>query len=111
MDPKRANLPIPLPASRGAPFVATPSATTSPATPARLSSPQHVFSTLDSNYTANSVTGTLEDVLPRLKAELKGRHVLDLPLDTFLKRFVTLEDAQCELSLFHLFSKSKSPGI
>lgn len=105
MDPQRANLLCPSPASRGAPFVTTP-----PATPARLSNSQYVSSTPDSNHTANSVTGTLEDVLPRLKAELQGRHVVDLPLNAFLKRFVTLEDAQCELYLLHLYSKSKSPS-
>lgn len=106
MDSKRANLPFPSPASRGASFVETP-----PATPSRLSNPQYVTSTPDSNHTANSVTGTLEDVLPRLKAELQDRHVLDLPLDAFLKRFVTLEDAQCKLSLLHPFSKSKYPSF
>ena len=106
MDPERAKLPFPSPASGGAPFIATP-----PATPVHLSNPQYVYSTPDSNHTTNSVTGTLEDVLPRLKAELQGRNVLDLPLDAFLKRFVTLEDAQCELSLLHLFSKSKSPSF
>lgn len=73
MDPKSANLPFPSPASRRAPFIATPPATTSPATtlpatPARLFSPEYVASTPDSNHTANSDTRTLEDVLPRLKA-------------------------------------------
>lgn len=61
----------------------------------------------DTNHTANSVTGTLKDVLPQLKAELHRRHVPNMPLDAFLKHFVTLEDTQCELSLLHFFSKSK----
>lgn len=106
MNPKGANLSFSSPASRGAPSVVTP-----PTTPVRLSNLQYVSSTPDSNHTANSVTDTLEAVLPRLKSELQGRHVLDLPLDAFLKRFVTLEDAQCELSLLHLFFKSKSPSF
>ncbi|MCJ1349513.1 hypothetical protein MMC31_007754, partial [Peltigera leucophlebia] len=48
----------------------------------------------DANHTANSVTGTLENVIPRMKKELQDCQVLDLPLDDFLKRFITLEDAQ-----------------
>lgn len=103
MNLERANSPFPSPASGGA--------TTPPATPVHLSNPQHVASTPETNHTANSVTGTLEDVLPRLKEELHGRHVPNMPLHAFLKHFVTLEDAQCKLSLVHLFSESKPPGF
>lgn len=101
MNPERANLPFPSPASGTPP----------PATPVCPSNPQHVSSTPDTNHKANSVTGTLEDVLPRLKAELHRCHVPNMPLEAFLKHFVTLEDAQCELSLLHLFSKSKPLGF
>lgn len=102
MNPEKANLPFPSPASGGA--------TPPPATPVPLSNSQHVASTPGTNLTANSVTGTLEDVLPRLKAELHRRHVPNMPLDAFLKHFITLEDAQCRLSLLYLFSKSNPPA-
>lgn len=83
MDPERVHLPFPTPASL----------TTPPTTPVRLSKPQSVSSTPDTNHIANSVFGSLEDVLPRLKAELQDRQVLKLSFDDFLRRFITLEDA------------------
>lgn len=79
--------------------------TTPPTTPVGLSKPQPVSSTPDTNHTANSITEFLEDVLPRKKAELQDCHMLDLLIDDFLRRFVTLEDAHGELSLLHLFFK------
>ena len=111
-DTKRADSPFPSPATGGDAFVARndDSPTPPPATPTRQFKLQSASSTPDSNCTANSVTGTLEDVLPRMKEELQDRQVLNLPLDAFLKRFITLEDAQCELALPHLFSIS-SPNL
>lgn len=104
-NPKGAHLPFLSPASGTNAFVATP-----PATPVCQSKFQSVISTPDTNHTANSLTGTLEDVLPRMKEELQDRQVPNLPIDAFLKRFITLEDARCELSLLHLFSKFRQPN-
>ncbi|MCJ1346607.1 hypothetical protein MMC31_004825 [Peltigera leucophlebia] len=67
--------------------------TTPPITFVGLSKPQLVFQISDTNHTSNSITGILEDILPRLKAGLQDCHMLDLPFDDFLRRFVILEDA------------------
>lgn len=113
MDTERVHLPFPTPASEGAPMVAKneKSWTTPPTTPVGLSKPQPVFSTPDTNHTSNSITGILEDILPRMKAELQDCHMLDLPFDDFLRRFVTLEDANCELSFLHVFFKYTFPSF
>lgn len=99
-NPKGAYLPFPLLASGRNAFVATP-----PATPVCQSKFQSVNSISDTNHSANSVTGILDNVLPRMKEKLQDREVLNLPLDAFLKRFITLENARYELSFLHLFSK------
>ena len=85
--------------------------TTLPTTPVGLSKPQPVSSIPDTNHTANSITEILEDVLPRMKAELQDCHMLAFPFDDFLRRFVTPEDAHCELSLLYLFSKYIFPSF
>lgn len=92
-------------------LVVSGKATTLPTTPIRLSNLQYVASTPNTNHIANSVTGTLKDVLSQLKTELHHCHVPNMPLDTFLKHFVTLENTQCEVSLLYLFFKSKPPRL
>ncbi|MCJ1349440.1 hypothetical protein MMC31_007680 [Peltigera leucophlebia] len=69
-------------------FAATP-----PTTPVSQSKFQSVNTTPDTNHIANSVTGTLDNVLPRMKDELQGQEVTNLSLNAFLKHFITLEDA------------------